>query len=106
MGMIDGHIAALPSGRPGVQHLMIDGVKHIDSAKFPHRSENTLAGSIQENLARMSFYDDVAEKFVASSVKDPHSPVIEARELRPIPEVKILLGGIINDAVHSQFKLY
>src|ERR1700730_17465210 len=34
MGVIDRHVTALPSGRPGVQHLMIDGVKDIDSATF------------------------------------------------------------------------
>src|ERR1700682_7050 len=101
MGMINRHIATLPPGRPGVQHLMIDGVKHIDSAKLPHRSENPMRCGIQENLAGMCFYYEVPEQLIASSIKDPHATVIEACQLRPIPEVEIFFGGVIYDAVHS-----
>jgi hypothetical protein len=61
---------------------------------------------IQENLAGMRFYDEVSEQLIASSIKDAHATVIEACQLRPIPEVEIFFGGVVHDAVHSQFKLY
>src|SRR6202011_1675423 len=73
MGMIDRHIAALPPGRPGIQHLMIDGVKHIDSAQLPHRGENSMLCGIQENLTGMRFYDEVPEQLIASSIQDSHA---------------------------------
>src|SRR6266478_4647602 len=99
--MVERHIAALPASGPRQQHLMVDGVEHVDLANFPHRDENAMSRIVQQNLTGMSFNDHVPEEFVTSGVNDPNPAVIKTRELRAVSHVDIFPGWVIHDAVRA-----